>query len=338
MPQSPVTPERIMQYGWAYALPLAMEAGVRHRVFDVLDNAPKTLEDTAAATGASLRGLRALMNLLAGMGLLSRNGDGRFSLAPDAAAFLVSGKPGFLGGMTKRTSTQFIPEWLQLNQSVADGKPVKSVNQQGPGAEFFQDFVLDLFPMGFARAQSLAEQLAPELSTEAPRVLDLAAGSAVFSLAFAQRLPRATVTVVDWEGVLPAAQKMVGQFGFTDRYEFVAGDLAQARFGEGHQLALLGNILHSEGVERSRALLRKTFAALAPGGTIAIAEFLPNDDRSGPLFPLIFAVNMLLMTDEGDTFSFEEIAQWLRDAGFENPRLVQAPGPSPIIVATRPGQ
>jgi hypothetical protein len=101
-------------------------------------------------------------------------------------------------------------------------------------------------------------------------------------------------------------------------------------------VATIGHILHSEGRERSHRLLRKTFGALAPGGTIVISEFMPNDDRTGPPMPLIFAVNMLLHTEAGDTFTFAEMAGWLREAGFANPRLLEAPAPSPLLLATRP--
>jgi hypothetical protein len=124
--------------------------------------------------------------------------------------------------------------------------------------------------------------------------------------------------------------------GVAGRFSFVAGDLADADFGHGHDIATLGHILHSEGEKRGRALLKKTFKALAPGGTIAIAEFLVDDGRTAPPVSLIFAVNMLVNTDEGDTWSFDEIAGWLREAGFRDPRMIEAPGPSPLILATRP--
>ncbi len=114
------------------------------------------------------------------------------------------------------------------------------------------------------------------------------------------------------------------------------GDLLKADFGTGHQVATIGHVLHSEGRDRSRQLLRKTFAALAPGGTVVISEFMPNDDRTGPPMPLLFAVNMLVLTDAGETFSFAEIADWLREAGFVNPRTLEAPAPSPLVLATRP--
>jgi hypothetical protein len=94
--------------------------------------------------------------------------------------------------------------------------------------------------------------------------------------------------------------------------------------------------LHSEGEQRSRELLKKTFRALKSGGTIAIAEWLVNDDRTKPLPSLMFSVQMLVNTEKGDTFSFKEIKEWLEDAGFTKVRKLEAPGPSPLILATKP--
>jgi ubiquinone/menaquinone biosynthesis C-methylase UbiE len=167
-------------------------------------------------------------------------------------------------------------------------------------------------------------------------VLDLAAGSGVWSIAIAQSAPNVRVTVVDWPEVIDVAKRTAAKFGLADRYSFVPGDLLQADFGSGHAVATLGHILHSEGERRSRALLEKTFAALAPGGTIAIAEFLVDADRRSALGGLLFSVNMLVNTDEGDTYSFEEISNWLIEAGFVEPRMLAVKGPSPLILATKP--
>ncbi len=69
---------------------------------------------------------------------------------------------------------------------------------------------------------------------------------------------------------------------------------------------------------------------------MVISEFVPNDDRTGPLQPLVFAVNMLVHNEEGDTFTVPEITEWLREAGFENVRLFDASAASPLILADRP--
>ena len=67
-----------------------------------------------------------------------------------------------------------------------------------------------------------------------------------------------------------------------------------------------------------------------------IMEFIAADDRTGPPPALIFAVNMLVHTETGDTFRFAEVSQWLREAGIVNPRLLEVPTVSPLVLAARP--
>jgi len=277
-----VTPERIMQFAWGYVPPMVLESAIHHRVFDVLDGGPKTLDETAAATGASKRGLRAIMNVLVGLKFLDKNGES-YSLTPESETFLVSTKPSFQGGLLKHTSGHLIPKWLRLNEIVKTGQPAVAVNQEGDGSAFFQAFVMDIFPMSYPSATLLAKHLALDKSERPVKVLDLAAGSGVWGIALAQNAKNVVVTDVDWEGVLPATRASVDRFGLTDRFTFIAGDLNKTDFGKGYDVATLGHILHSEGAAKSRALLRKTFDALASGGTIAIAEFLVNPDRTGPV-------------------------------------------------------
>jgi ubiquinone/menaquinone biosynthesis C-methylase UbiE len=331
-----VTPERIMQFTWGYVPPLVLEAAIRHRVFDVLEAGPKTVKETAAATGTSERGLRAIMNVLVGLDFLARANGGRYALTAESETFLVSTKRSFQGGILKHLSEELIPQWLHLNEVVGTGTPAAAVNEEGAGSDFFQKFVGDIFPMNYPSAVALANHLALGDEGTPVRVLDLAAGSGVWGIALAQSSERVVVTAVDWTNVLPATEKTVAGFGLTDRYMFVGGDLLAADFGRDHNIATLGHILHSEGEARSRSLLLKTFEALAPGGTIAIAEFLVNADRSGPVVSLFFAANMLVNTAHGDAYSFEEIRGWLTEAGFTNPRLLEAPGPSPLILGTKP--
>jgi ubiquinone/menaquinone biosynthesis C-methylase UbiE len=331
-----VTPERIMQMAWGYVPPLVLEAAIRHHVFDVLDSGPKDIWEVQKATGASARGLAAIMDALVGLNFLSKDEQNRFALTPESSTFLVSTKPTFFGGMIKHCSEQLIPRWLNLNEVVATGKPVSAVNEEKSGGEFFHEFVLDIFPMSYAPAQALAAHMNYGSSSSSVRVLDLAAGSGVWGIAQAQSSPNVSVTAVDWPEVIDITKKTAAKFGLTDRFSFVEGDLLDVSFNSGHNIATLGHILHSEGEARSRKLLAKTFAALASGGTIAVQEFLVNKERTGPVNGLFFAVNMIVNTQEGNTWSFEEIGAWLEEAGFSNPRLLESPGPSPLILATKP--
>jgi ubiquinone/menaquinone biosynthesis C-methylase UbiE len=168
------------------------------------------------------------------------------------------------------------------------------------------------------------------------KVLDLAAGSGVWGFSLAANAPNVSVTAVDWPVVLEVTKRSATRLGVAERSSFIAGDLSEVNFGSGYDVATLGHILHSEGETQSRTLFKKVFGALAPGGSIAIAEFLVDDERAKETMGLIFAVNMLVNTDDGDTFSANEIFSWLREAGFENTRTLDAPGPSPLILANKP--
>jgi len=315
---------------------LIIGAAVRHGLFDALATQPRTATELAEQTRTSPRGVRAIANALVALGLLAKH-DNRYALTPESGAFLVSTKPSFQGGLFKHIDTQLIPKWLHLSDVLRTGRPPAAVNQQGPGSEFFEQFVEDIFPMSYAAARALGQSLNLAASTQPVRVLDLAAGSGVWGIALAQQSPNVRITAVDWPAVIPVTRRVAAKHGVAaDRLTCVEGDLQSADFGRDHTIATLGHILHSEGESRSRALLKKTFHALAPGGTVAIAEFLSNDDRTGPPNAAIFAVNMLVHTEDGDTFTLPEISAWLREAGFTNPRTLDAPGPSPLILATRP--
>ena len=334
-----VTPERIMQLAWGFTAPLIIESAVRYGIFDAIDaNGPQSVEQIAQRAAASPRAIRIILNALVGLQFLSRDGQNCYALTPESAAFLVSAKPGFQGGIFKHISSQLIPGWLHLSDIVRSGRPHREVNEHGTGSAFFEKFVEDIFPMSYPAAQVLARTIGED-GKHALKVLDLAAGSGVWGIALAQANSKTAVTAVDWKEVLEVTKRVAARFEVAKQFNYIAGDINTIDFGQsgrGYDLATLGHILHSEGEAHSKGLIRKTFDALAPGGTIAIAEFLVNDDRTGPPNGLIFAVNMLVNTDEGDTFSFGEISRWLGDAGFENPRTLDAPGPSPLILATKP--
>jgi predicted O-methyltransferase YrrM len=336
LPRPAVTPDRVMQFAWSFAPVLMIQAAIDHGIFDKLETGPKTAEDLAQSAGVPVRGIRAIANALVSHQLLSKDAGGRYSLAPDTSTFLVRGKPSYLGEFFRHITGQLLPKWMKLSDIVRAGRPDSAVNQQDDGAPFFAEFVESLFPMSYPAAQALAVELGLARSPGPVRVLDLAAGSGVWSIALAEASPNVTVTAVDWPAVLETTRKVAARRGVADRYRFVAGDLLETDFGTGHNVATLGHILHSEGEARSRQLLRKTFDALAPGGVIAIQEFLADPERASNVRGLTFAVNMLVATDKGDTFSFEEIAGWLREIGFERSRLLDSPGPSPLILAGKP--
>jgi 2-polyprenyl-3-methyl-5-hydroxy-6-metoxy-1,4-benzoquinol methylase len=167
-------------------------------------------------------------------------------------------------------------------------------------------------------------------------VLDVGAGSGVWGIALAEMSRWVRVRAVDWPRVLEITRQVAARHGVADHLTLMGGDFFEADFGGGHQIATLGHILHSEGPVRVGRLLRKTWEALAPGGVAAIQEFIPNDDRTGPTLPLLFAVNMLVNTEAGGAYTYGELRQWLEEAGYVRVRLLEVPAVSPLVLADKP--
>ena len=330
-----VRPDRIMEMVWGYAPPIILATAVQARVFDLLDSGPKTVDELAKASGNSARGLTAILNALVGFQFLTKSSDGRYALAPESSAFLVSGKPGYLGKFVELSGLKMIQTWLPLPESVRTGRAVTDINRQGTGEEFFQELVEPIFAISYPSTQAAGQALGLANAKSPIKMLDIGTGSGVWGIGLAQLSPQVSVTAQDLPGVLDVTRRMAARFNLADRFSYIAGDFQQVDFGSGYNLVTLGHILHSVGVDGSRQLLKKVAAAMAPKGTVVISEFLVNQDRSGPPMGLIFAVNMLAHTDQGDTFSFEEISAWLKEAGLVNPRKLEPGGPVGLVLADK---
>ena len=254
-PGKPVSPQRIREMSWGFAPPLIAEAALSHAVFDAMDGGAKTAAQISAQTNTSLRGLTTLLDGLVGIGLVYRRGE-KFTLAPDAAAFLVSTKPAYIGGMMKHVSRQLIGSWAALSECVKTGRPHRPVNSESVGGEFFAQFVEDIFHGSIGPATAAAQVLLKKAKGDV-RVLDIATGSGVWGIAMAKGRPHVRVTAVDWQNVLPVTRRVAARHGVGEQFNYVEGDILQADLGSDYDIATLGQILHSEGETRSRELLRR---------------------------------------------------------------------------------
>jgi 3-hydroxy-5-methyl-1-naphthoate 3-O-methyltransferase len=228
-----------------------------------------------------------------------------------------------------------VPSWLQLADVVRSGKPMAAVDT-AEGREFFPRLVKAIFPLTYNGARGFVERLPQSKLKKIERVLDVAAGSGAWSLPFAQASPNVRVTALDYPEVTAVTRQFAQQFGVGDRYDYLEGDLRQLDFGQKeYDVVILGHIIHSEGEKWGKVLINKSYKALKPGGMLVIAEMIPNDARTGPMFPVLFGLNMILHTAEGDVFTMAQYKQWLKHAGFSSIKTAEIDSPSPLILATR---
>jgi cyclopropane fatty-acyl-phospholipid synthase-like methyltransferase len=168
-------------------------------------------------------------------------------------------------------------------------------------------------------------------------MLDLGGGSAAYSIAFAKAIPGLQADVLDVPEVLSLTQDFIRRAGLSDRVHARAGDMLQDSLGEGYDLILLSAICHMFSPEENRALFQRAHTALAPNGKLVVQDFILEADKTSPRFATLFALNMLVGTRAGSSYSEPEYADWLREAGFGEVRRVRLAGPSGLMIATRAG-
>jgi hypothetical protein len=325
------SPERVLQCitgGWAASI---LGASVRLGVFDALEAGAHDAETVSARTGISRRGAQALLDGAAGLGLLSARA-GRYANTPESTAFLTRGKPSWLGGMAE-VMFSGLSDWKTLDQAARTGRPTAEHPTLEPDNEFWHVLVPAIAPLSFPVAQATAERLG--IAAKGPvRWLDVGGGSGVWSAAWLSANRKARGVQLDWPVVNRIAREFVGRFGVADRFETLDGDFHTTPFGEGlYDYGIYGHIAHQESPAENVAVFRRLRAALRPGGTLVVNDFVLADDRTGHPFAMMFSAQMLLATEEGAAWRRSDYERWLREAGFSSVEFLPTPGPATVVLA-----
>ncbi len=313
----------------ARTLMSAMELDVFSKIYD----GHRTAARIAAAAGAAERGIGMLLDALTSMRLLEKKDD-QYSLTPFAAQYMVRASPDCLGDFL--TLEPLWESWGKLTESVRTGRPYRHVETQQEAEEFFPKLVRGLHIVHREPAQKIARLLGAGNGRRGLQVLDVAAGSGVWGIPFAEADAGTRVTAQDFPGMLDVTREHLRRHRVEGQYDYLAGDLKRVDFGaERYDVALLGNIVHSEGEDSSRDLFRRLHRALRDGGEMVVIDMIPNDARTGPPFAALFALNMLVNTDSGGTYTVADYRRWLQDAGFQHVETADIEWHSPLVLARK---
>jgi len=284
-------------------------------IFALLEQ-PRTVGEVARARGLSERGTRILLNSLAAMELVVREGE-MYRNTDLAAEYLVPGAKNYQGHIL-RHMRHVSENWARLGEAVKTGTGVQA--QGAPRtAEQLRAFILGMSDI----AKMSAAEMLPRLDLSGRRhMLDLGGGPATYAITVLNAYPRMRATVFDFPDVIEIAREQVAEARLEDRFSYITGDMTRDDIGSGYDFILLSNIIHSMSIDETRVVVRKCYDALEPGGLFIIKDFLVENDRSGPPFGLMFAINMLVATPAGDTYTFAEVEGWTREAGFKNGRVI----------------
>jgi predicted O-methyltransferase YrrM len=325
------TPDRVMQFatgGWACSI---LGAAARHGIFTALEGNPGNAESVAQATGISLRGAQVLLDGLTGLGLLTLS-QGRYQNSPDASAFLVKGKPSYLGAIAEVFLEDF-GSWQKLPNAVKTGLPAATHRADMVDNPFWHMLVPAIAALSFPVAQLAAEKLGIA-KAGAISWLDVGGGSGVWSAVWLGANKQARGTQLDWPTVNHIARQYVGNFGVADRFQTIDGDFHTTDFGSGqYDFAIFAHIAHQESPADNTAIFQRLRQALKPGGTLIINDFVLSDERTGQPFAMMFASQMLLVTKDGSTWRQSDYREWLRKAGFQSVEIVPTPTPATLVIA-----
>jgi ubiquinone/menaquinone biosynthesis C-methylase UbiE len=167
-------------------------------------------------------------------------------------------------------------------------------------------------------------------------LIDVGGGSGVYTIAALQAAPEMRATIFDRPLVTEIARQKLAEAGMTDRVRLVNGDFYVDPLPDGHDLALLSAIIHQNDSEQNVELYRKISRALVPGGTLVVRDFVMSEDHTEPPDGAFFAINMLVNTPGGSTYSFEDIREDLEAAAFVDAELVHRGEMDSLVSARKP--
>ena len=287
-----------------------------------------TAELVARKIHADSRATEMLLNALVSLRLLEKQ-DGTFHNTALSARFFVEGSPDNARPGLLHTANLW-GRWSTLSDAVRAGTSVASGRRDTSGTVAF---IAAMDRNAKERANAVVKAVEP---AGLRRMLDLGGGSAAYSIAFARACPSLHSEILDLAEVVPIAQQHIRHAGLASQVSTRVGDMLQDPLGENYDLVLVSAICHMFSVEQNRALFQRIFRALAPAGRLVIQDFILEPDKTAPRFAALFALNMLVGTRGGSSYSEPEYSAWLADTGFSGIRRVRLPGPADLILATHP--
>jgi ubiquinone/menaquinone biosynthesis C-methylase UbiE len=257
-----------------------------------------------------------LLGALVGLGLLTHKA-GRFINPPDVKKYLSDEGEDGMACITRHMNHLY-ENWANLDEIVRKGRPKK----RGPSKILTdrkqnRDFICGMFEIGMGTARMLADTID---FTGVQKMADIGGGPAQYPIAFSAKNPDTKFVVADHKNTLKVAREYVRKYGLTKRIKLMECnffDVPELGIGDDYDMALMSQVLHAEDEGKCASLIKKTYRILRPGGRLIINENALNEDRMSPPSPLIFAVNMLVVTS-GRTYTQGEMSAWLKAAGFKD--------------------
>jgi precorrin-6B methylase 2 len=327
------TADKLLELGRSYQAAAVYGAAADLDLFDTLAGGTCTAKKLARKLRCDLRGVVILLDALVALRLVIKQAE-RYSLPDGAAAFLTSDGPHSILAMAQHQAN-CLRNWAQLAKVVKTGQPAKRMPSVRGAEGDAAAFIGAMHNVSAPVADQVIHALKP---LRFHHLLDIGGASGTWTIAFLRACPSARATLFDLPHVIPMARRRLRKAGLGRRVRLVSGNFMQDALPHSADLAWVSAIVHQNSRVQNRALFAKIFQALAPGGRIAIRDILMEETRTQPVAGALFALNMLVATEGGGTFTFGELRKDLATAGFTKASVLrQDKGMNSIVVAEKPG-
>lgn len=312
------TADELLALARSYQPACVLAAAVDLEVFSVLASRPLTVEQIARRLAADVRGMTVLLDALVALHLLNKRW-GRYSVPRNVALLLAGhGAKSVLAMLQHQANC--LRRWAQLPEVVQTGRPAhRTPSIRGEEADAAA-FIGAMHVINTATAGKVIRAIRP---LRFRHLLDVGGASGTWTMAFLRKQAAARATLFDLPHVIPLARKRLRQEGFIRRVKLVAGDFMRDRLPAGADLTWVSAIVHQNSRQQNRQLFAKVWQALVAGGRIAIRDVLMNESRTAPASGALFAINMLVATEAGGTYTFGELREDLESVGFTEVRLIR---------------
>ena len=301
--------EELRELANAFRASRVLLSAVELKIFSVLDNHMMTAEEVSKSLNSDSRATDRLMNALCAMGILKKV-HGKFYNSDLSAKYLIEGKPEFMGNLYHTNNLWYT--WSYLTESILKGTSSKGDQNKKDKDEWVEDFIDAMHYRGVSQGKILSMMV--DLKN-VKTMLDVGGGSAAFSMEIVKKNPSIKATVLDLPHIIPLTKKYVEDAHLLASFDFIEGDYLTKNFSGPYDLILLSAIVHINSYEQNKMLIKKCVDALNKNGMIIINDFVMNEDRTQPPHGALFALNMLVGTTSGDTYTENEMREWFGSAG-----------------------
>lgn len=327
------SPDIIFETLQAYQRTAVLRDAIELDIFTAVAEGNKSTTAIAARIQASEKGTRVICDFLTIIGFLTK-ANGEYSLAPVSAFFLNRKSPAYIGDVAKFFAAveKRRPEFRDVAAAVRRGGTV--IPERGilePNHSIWVEFARSVGSIMAMPAELLAKKFAGNTPI---KVLDISASHGAYGIAFARHNPNAKIVGLDWPDVIEVAMENARKAGVMGRYSAIGGSAFEVDLGSEYDIVLIPAFLHHFDAATNEKFLRRVHAALAPAGMVITLEMIPNEDRVSPKRDAAFSLGMLLGTPGGDAYTFPELEQMFRNAGFTRNEFRElAPAPQRMVVS-----